>query len=104
MPEPHDSSPLAVIREKERKLAQQIRAARLAAEATIAQAHQRATAIKQAAERDGVREAEAYYRQEIDNTRQVAEHMRAATCLVQRAGRAALDHAVQVIMEFVLPT
>ena len=105
---PDDSSPLVSIREKEQELAQQIRAARGAAEAAVAQAHQRAAAIKQAAEHDGLREAEAYYRQQIDKTKQVAASMQAAgreeAHRLREAGRAALGRAVQVIIQFVLPT
>jgi len=107
MPESTASSPLNLIREKEQELARQIHAARREAEATIAQAHQRATAVKDAAERDGLREAEEYYRQEIAKTEQVAARIKSAgqeeARRLHQAGRAGLRRAVEAIIEFVVP-
>ncbi|HXH14008.1 MAG TPA: V-type ATPase subunit subunit G family protein [Alphaproteobacteria bacterium] len=108
MAEPHDNSPLALIRRKEQELTRQIDGARRAAEARIAQARQRATAIKSTAERDGWCEAEAYYRQEIASAEQAAARIKAIgqeeARLLLQDGRLQLNRAVQAIIAFVLPT
>lgn len=108
MGRPHDDSPLALIRHKEREFSQELQAARRAAQAIITQARQRATAIKQEAEGDGRRAAEAYCREELDKTERLAAHIKAAgqeeAQRLLQAGRRRLGRAVQAIIEFVLPT
>jgi uncharacterized membrane protein len=107
MPELDDSSPLTVIRAKERELTHRMQVAKRAAEALIAQVQEDARVMKHTAERDGLREAEAYYREELEKAEQVAAQMKAASLeeagRLRQRGRVAIGRAVQVILAFVLP-
>jgi len=97
---------LSLIRKKEQELAQQVRAARREAEAVIAGARERAAALRDAAESEGRREAEAYYRQEIVKVEQSAARLKTMGeeqgRLLLEAGRSRLGRAVEAILEFVL--
>ena len=108
IPRPHDEMPLTVIREKERELAQRIHQAQHAAAATLAQAQQRAAVLTDIAERDGWRAAQTYYEHEMTQIEQVAARLQATghgeACRLRQVGRSRLDHAVQTIIAFVLPT
>lgn len=108
MVELEGTSPLAVIRRQEQHLAQQLQGARHAAAALIAQAQQRAAAIRDAAEHDGRREAEAYYQGEIAGAREAAARLKASgeaeACQLLQNGRRQLSRAVQAIIAFVSPT
>ena len=102
-----DVNPLIAIRDQERALEKEIHAAQERADARIAQARTRADAIKTQAESDGVREAEALYRDGLARAREQAAEINArgetdATALRQ-AGRARIQQAVEYIVRFVLP-
>jgi hypothetical protein len=96
-----------LIRKKEQEIAQQIRAARREAETMTAKAREHAAALKDAAQREGQLEAEAYYRQEIAKAEQLAAHLKAMgqeqARLLLEAGRAGLGRAAQAVIELVLP-
>ncbi len=100
-------TPLAVIRDKERALAQEIHAAQERANALIAQARARADAIKTQAEQDGMREVEVLYQDGLARARRELSEIEArgesdATALGE-AGRARIQEAVEYIIRFVLP-
>jgi len=107
MPQTDDHSPLTLIRDKEQELSRRIRAARREAETIVAQAQQRATAIRCEAEHDGLRAAEAYYRQELAQAEHMAAGIEAAghtqARLLQQAGGCVSGRSVQAIIAFVLP-
>jgi len=97
---------LSLIRKKEQEIAQQLRAARREAEGVIAGACERAAALRDAAESEGRREAEVYYRQEIGKVEQLAARLKAMgqeqARLLLEAGRARVGQAVEAILDFVL--
>lgn len=105
MPEP--SSPLGVIREKERALEKEIRAAQERAHARIAETRARADAIKTQAERDGVSEADALYRDGLARAREQAAQIEARgevdAAALREAGRMRIQQAAECIVRFVLP-
>ncbi len=99
--------PLAAIRDKERALAQEIRAAQERADARVAEARARAVVIKEQAERDGVREAETLLQEGLARARAEAESIRAEgetnAASLREAGRTRVAEAVEYIVSFVLP-
>ncbi len=101
------SSPLAVIRDKERALGQEIRLAEEHAAATVTQARARAEAIKTQAESEGMREAEALYQNGLAQARQQADATRVegekAARQLLTAGTARIGKAVDHILAFILP-
>ena len=102
-----DVNPLIAIRDKERALAQEIRAAQERADARVAEARVRADAIKSQAERDGMCEAEALYQDGLGRARTEASKIEARgeadAAALRQAGRARLQDAMQYIIRFVLP-
>ncbi len=102
-----DVNPLIAIRDKERALAQEIRAAHECADARIAEARVRADAIKSQAERDGMCEAEALYQDGLGRARAEASEIEARgegdAAALHEVGRARLQEAMQYIIRFVLP-
>jgi V/A-type H+-transporting ATPase subunit G/H len=100
-------SPLAVIRDKERVLAQETRAAQARADARIADARARADAIKQQAEREGVRDAEALFQDGLARARSEADALRMAgeaqATALREQGSKRVAAAVEYIVQFVLP-
>jgi len=102
-----DVNPLIAIRDRERALAQAIRAAQERAATQIAEARARADALKQQAERDGMRDADTIYQDGLARA-----HMQAAEIEKQgqsqadalaQTGHAQIACAVEYIIEFVLP-
>ena len=102
-----DVNPLIAIRDKERALAQEIRAAQERADARVAQARAHADAIKTQAERDGMREAEALYQDGLLRTRAEVSEIKARgeadAAALRETGRARIHEAVEYIVRFVLP-
>lgn len=100
-------SPLVAIRDKERALAQEIRAAEERANAMLVDARARADAVKQQAEREGLQAAEALYQEGLAGARDEAEAISRqgeANAVQQRQdGLARIDDAVNYIVNFVLP-
>ncbi len=100
-------SPLVAIRDKERALALEIRAAQERADGKVAQARARAESLKQQAEREGVQEAEALYQQGLARAREQAQVVsaegQAQAAKLQEAGRGRIGKAVDYILQFVLP-
>lgn len=100
-------SPLVAIRDKERALAQEIRAAEERANAMLVDARARADAVKQQAEREGLQSAEALYQEGLAGARDEAEAISRqgeANAVQQRQdGLARIDDAVNYIVNFVLP-
>ena len=100
-------SPLAIIRDQERAIAQQIRAAQERADARVADARTRADAIKAQAERDGMRQAETLYQDGIERARAEASEIEArgasGAAALREAGRVGLHEAMEYIVRFVLP-
>ncbi len=100
-------SPLAVIRDKERALAQEIRAAEEHANATLAAARARADTLKQQAETEGMREADALYQNGLTHAKEQAAAISAEGEAHARAlhtsGLARIGQAVDHIVQFVLP-
>lgn len=100
-------SPLAVIRDKERALGLEIRAAEEHANATLAAARARADTLKQQAEAEGMREADALYQRGLAHAQEQAAAIsaegetRAKT--LQTSGLARIGQAVDYIVQFVLP-
>lgn len=101
------SSPLVAIRDKERALAQEIRAAEERANAMLVDARARADAVKQQAEREGLQAAEALYQEGLAGARDEAEAISRqgeVNAVQQRQdGLARIDDAVNYIVNFVLP-
>lgn len=99
--------PLAAIREKERVLAEAIRLAKEQAQARIAEARARATALTEQAERDGMQSAEKFYQDGIATAREQAHAIRlegeAAATKLRERGAAHITTAVEYITQFVLP-
>ncbi|MBI5649953.1 MAG: hypothetical protein HZC40_05815 [Chloroflexi bacterium] len=102
-----DVNPLVAIRDQERALAQKIRAAQERATARIADARARADALKQTAEREGVRDADALYQAGLERARaqagEIEKNGQAQSVARADAGRAHLARAVESIIAFVLP-
>lgn len=100
-------SPLVAIRDKERALAQEIRAAEERANAMLVDARARADAVKQQAEREGLQAAEALYQEGLAGARDEAEAISRqgeVNAVQQRQdGLARIDDAVNYIVNFVLP-
>ncbi len=100
-------SPLTIIRNKERALAQEITAAQERANALIAQARARADAIKTQAEQDGMRDAEVLYQDGLARARRELSEIdargKADAIALGEAGRARIQEAVEYIIRFVLP-
>ncbi|MFQ6058304.1 MAG: V-type ATPase subunit subunit G family protein [Anaerolineae bacterium] len=100
-------SPLIRIQEKERELARRLAEARQRADDLVARAREQATAIKDAAEREGLQEAEAFVEREVAKTREQAEEIKAAARKeaekLHRRGEENVARAAQVILDFVLP-
>lgn len=100
-------SPLVAIRDKERALAQEIRAAEERANAMLIDARARADAVKQQAEREGLQAAEALYQEGLAGARDEAEAISRqgeVNAVQQRQdGLARIDDAVNYIVNFVLP-
>ena len=107
MQAPQDSSPLNLIRQKERELAQRIRTAMSEAEAKVAGARRRATLIREEAEREGLREAEEFFQRRRAEAEAEANRIRAGgqkeAERIRRTGPEQVERAVQAIIEFVLP-
>ncbi len=107
MQQPNTSSPLAAIRDKERALEKEIRAAQEHANARIADARARADAINAQAERDGMREAETLYQEGLARARtqanQIEERGKADADALRATGRTRIQQAVDYIVRFVLP-
>ncbi len=101
------SSPLAAIRDKERTLANEIRAAQANAAAKVAEAHARADALKEQAERDGLREADALYQDGLAKAREQAAKIStegdAQAVQLLESGRSKIAKAADHIVQFVLP-
>lgn len=101
------SSPLAIIREKERALDKEIRAAQERAHARVAEASARSDAIKTLAEQDGIRAAETLYQEGLARARieagTIAERGEAGAVLLRQTGRTKIQKAVDHIIRFVLP-
>ena len=106
-PEPSPVSPLAAIREKERILAQEIRAAEERASTTVAEARARADTIKQQAEQEGLKDADALYKQGLQKAEEQAKGMsaegEARAAELRAAGLGCVQKAVDYIVQFVLP-
>lgn len=104
---PQDSSPLNLIRRKERELAQRIRTATSEADAKVARARQHAALIREAAEREGLREAEECFQRGRAEAVAEADRIRAGgqkeAERIRHAGLEQVERAVQAIIEFVLP-
>ncbi len=100
-------SPLTAIRDKERALQQAIHNAQERADKQVAEARDRADAIKEQAERDGLRDAETLYQDGLARARAEAETLRkkgeAEATAAGAAGRARIAQAVDYIVRFVLP-
>ncbi len=99
--------PLAAIREKERALQQSIHEVQARADQRVAEARASADVIKDQAERDGLREAEAFYQEGLGRARAEAEAIQAKgaaeAAAAGAAGRAHILRAVEYIVHFVLP-
>jgi V/A-type H+-transporting ATPase subunit G/H len=100
-------SPLVAIRDKERALASDIRAAQERADAKVADARTRAESLKQQAEREGMQEAEALYQQGLTRAREQAQVVsaegQAQAAKQHEAGLGRIGKAVDYILQFVLP-
>jgi vacuolar-type H+-ATPase subunit H len=109
MPNPESSnvSPLAAIRDKERALSQEIRVAQERANAKVTEAHARAEAIKQQAERDGMSEADKLYQNglAVARTESVAISKAGETQAAQQhqSGMRRIAEAMNYIVSYVLP-
>lgn len=107
MPDSGALSPLAAIRDKERSLSQETRSAQERADAKVAEAHAQADSIKQQAEREGLKEAEALYQQELTRAREQAQVVtqdgEAEAAKLRQAGLGRVGKAVDYILQFVLP-
>ncbi len=107
MPDSQSSSPLASIRDKERRLAQEIQAAQEKAAAKVAEARARADSIRQQAEREGMQEAESLYQQGLERAREQAQVIsrdgEAQAEKLRQAGLGRVGKAVDHILQFVLP-
>ena len=109
MPNSESSTPypLVAIRDKERALAQEIRAAEQRANAMMVEARARADTVKQQAEREGLQAAEALYQEGLAGARDEAEAISQqgeVNAVQQRQdGLARIDDAVNYIVNFVLP-
>lgn len=106
-PEPTARSPLAAIREKEHVLEKQILVAQERSSAAIAQARAQADAIKQQAEREGLRDAEAIYQKGLVSAREqaaaIAQEGEKQAKLQQEAGAQRIPQAIDHIVAYVLP-
>ncbi|MGE5262105.1 MAG: V-type ATPase subunit subunit G family protein [Acidobacteriota bacterium] len=100
-------SPLVAIRDKERALAQEIRAAEERANALMVDARARADAVKQQAERDGLEAAETLYQEGLagarDEAAAISRQGEADAVQQRQVGLARIDEAVNYIVNFVLP-
>jgi vacuolar-type H+-ATPase subunit H len=100
-------SPLAVIRDRERAIAQQIRTAQERADARVADARLRSEAMRSQAERDGLRQAQALYEDGLNRARAEANEVltrgEADAAALREAGRARIQKALEYIIRFVLP-
>ncbi len=107
MPDSGSLSPLAAIRDKERSLGQETRSAQERADAKVAEAHARADSIKQQAEREGLKEAEALYQQGLTRAREQAQVVtqdgEVEAAKLRQAGLGRVGKAVDYILQFVLP-
>jgi vacuolar-type H+-ATPase subunit H len=101
------TSPLVAIREKERTLAAEIRAAQERADANVVQARARAESLKQQAEHEGMQEAEALYQQGLARAREqaqvVSQEGQTQAAKLHEAGLGRIGKAVDHILQFVLP-
>jgi len=104
---PHPQ-PLAAIREKENELGQAVRLAHEAAQARVAEARQRAAAIKEQAERDGMQEAENLLQHGIADAREQAHAIllegESTATKLREHGTARISEAADYIVRFVLPS
>ncbi len=100
-------TPLVVIRDKERALAAETRAAQERADGQVAQARTRAENIKQQAEREGMQEAEALYQQGLVRAREqaliVSQKGQGEAAKLHEAGLGRIGKAVDHILKYVLP-
>jgi F-type H+-transporting ATPase subunit b len=103
----HSESVLATIRDKERALEKEIRAAQERANARVVEARARADEIKAQAERDGMRDAEALYQDGLAHARLEAQtiqtHGEEQATALRQAGHARIQKAIEYIIQFVLP-
>ena len=100
-------SPLGLIRDKERILAKEIRAAAETARARVEQARARADAILAQAERDGAEEAERQYQEGLAQAQAQAQaieaHGDADAAALREASSARIQTAAEFILRFILP-
>lgn len=101
------NSPLELIHQKERELAQRLREARNTAEQKLAGARSRGAEIRKNAESEGRREGEEFFRQEMMRVEKAAEEIQAAgksaAERLRRLGSERLDRAIEVVIESLFP-
>ncbi len=99
-------SPLVVIKEKEDEVAARIQLAQALANARVAEARARAAALRDEAERDGLRDAEEFRRQSIatalEEVATIAAAGREEATRLRRHGAVHVPSAARRIVEFIL--
>jgi len=107
MPGDETKSPLDLIRQKERELAQRLREAGEKAEQELARARQQAAEIRKRAESGGLREAEQVFQQELKQVVAQAAKIEAAgnekAERVRQLGCKLRERAARIILERVIP-
>jgi vacuolar-type H+-ATPase subunit H len=104
---PGKNSPLDLIRQTERGLAERLREAQCSAEQSIARARERAAEIQKSAEDEGRLEAEKFFEREMEGVEKAVAEIQAAgkeaADRLTRSGSERLDRAVEIIVDRLVP-
>lgn len=101
------NSPLDLIRQKERELAQRLREAEKSADQELGRARERAAEIQRSAESDGERVAEEFFRREMIGVEKAAAQIQAEGRMaaegIRRLGSERMSCAVELIIDSLFP-